>query len=284
MKNISMVMLKRFLVITVFGIGCLTIYNFVLEWSLDVTARRFADDLVKVKQSNVLHVAIKTYDWPRVYRKSKPYDDLHTLVITLLYLDPEKDVQKSIWGIRTAVSLLDQGIKKYPINTKENYFSRLKRISIINRMPEIFSDENKNINQEIQEVILLGKSTSGVSIETVAYSLIEKMFYEANAGIGKNAVDQSFNDALNQLELGNKDTFDSNKKKFEFYYGYAKCLVGEIEGGQLMLDSFNYLSQNSQKFGEAMFVNWDWPLIGSLRSVNNKGYAACHEAATQMNQ
>ena len=149
-------------------------------------------------------------------------------------------------------------------------------------MPEIFFDEYRNVSQEIQDVILLGKSTSGLSNETVAYSFIERMFYEANVGIDKNTVSQSFDDALKQLELGNPDTFSSNKKKFEFYYGYAKCLEGEIEGGQLMLDAFNYLSQNSQRFSEAMFVNWDWPLIGSLKSVNSKGYAACHEAAAQM--
>lgn len=285
MKNKSMITpLKRLLVITVLCLGCLTIYNLILEWSLDITARKFADDLVKVKQDNVLRIAIKTYDWPRVYRKSKPYDDLHTLVMTLLYLDSEKDVQKAIWGIRTAVRLLDDGIGKYPNNSKEQFFSSLKKVSIINRVPDIFADEYKNVNQEIQQLLLLSKSTVGVSNETAAYLHIEKMFYEANAGVGAQAVDQSFNDALKKLESGNQKTFYGNKRKFEFYYGYAKCLAGEVEGGRLMLDSFNYLSQNSKSFSEAMFVNWDGALAGGLVSVNSTGYAACHEAALQMKQ
>lgn len=245
--------------------------------------KKFADDLVKVKQDSALQIAIKTYDWPRVYRESKPYEDLHALVMTLLYLDSEKDVQKAMWGIRTAEHLLNDGIGRYPNNSKESFFTQLKRISIINRMPELFADE-KNTGQGIQQLILLGKSTEGVSNETLAYLYIERMFYEANSGLAENMVDRSFSEAIKQLELGNPEMFSSNKRKFEFYYGYAKCIEGETDGGQLMLDSFNYLSQNSKSFSEAMFVNWDWPLIGTLRSVNSTGYAACHDIAAQMKQ
>lgn len=260
-----------------------TIY---IEWALNNTSRKFIEQLKPVEKGFMLKSAAVLYDTPRLYQRKSSYDDLNELVLSLLYINNVDDFQ---WGVFSAIKLIDYGLKKYSKNSNEYLFLLQKKIAIANRSP-IYIKGFSNLQRDIDSLI---KLSSGIDVRQEAYSFIENMLYVANRF--------SINDMLekqNKLETLNKidalyikatdklressSAEELNIIKFNYYYGYARCLLGDDSGGKDMLAVVNKLSKESGSFHEAMFVNWDWSFVGNLLSSKSSGHAACGKYAKEI--
>lgn len=265
-------MKKAGLIITSFLIT-IVFCNLIIEQSLNITSRNFVNNLVKPRENIVLKIAIFTYDMPRPYRAEDSYSDLNGLVMSLLYLENDKNLKSSVWGIRQALDLLSKGINKYPKTSEEHFYLLLKRVSILNRVPARTKSEELELHSDILSLFNDSKN--------LAYLHIEDMLFKANIG-DEAAVNSAFDKAIETIEKGSNNNIKLNKIKFEFYKGYADCINGNEAGGSMMLDSYLYLRTHSASFNQAMVANWDGVLIGYLKSQNSRGYDVCHDAASKI--
>ena len=263
-----------------------TIY---IEWALDSTSRRFVKQSENVKKGFILKSDIALYDTPRLYRKKHAYDDLNELIYSLLYIRDNTD--DFLWGISSAINLISQEVKKYPRDSNEYLFLLQKKIAISNRSPEHINDFN-SLQEDVDDLVKL--SSSHEDIHQEAYSFIESMLYAANR-FSIEAVSGNANksETLNKIENLYTKAVDTLKRnpvneealniiKFSYYHGYAKCLLGDENGGKDMLAAVDTLSKKSDSFDEAMLINWDWAFVGNLTSPRNRGHFACGKYAQEI--
>ena len=262
-----------------------TIY---IEWVLDNTSRKFIEKLEPVKKGFMLESAVILHDAPRLYRRKNAYDDLNELILSLLYIN--SDVDSLRWGVSSAIKLINSGLRQYPENSDEYLFLLQKKISIANRSP-IYIEGFKNLQPDINNLIKLFGNKRDVHQE--AYLFIENMLYAANIFDMKSTLEkQNRPEVINKINMlytkavnilrKNSPNEDLNIVKFNYYHGYARCLLGDEDGGKDMLASVNKLSKESASFHEAMFINWDWPFIGNLLSPKSSGHIACGKYAKEI--
>lgn len=264
----------------IFGLtlALVLVYTVILEWALNSTTRKFAGDLVRPKYQLPLKIAIATIYWPRPYRQLSLYDDVQRAVLSLLYIDG--NVEEAANGIALSIKLATKELGRHGVENDKYYYTLQRIVGIINRSPVNFDNsiKEKNIHRQYFEL-----SLNRASPQEFAYSFIEQMLYRARNGASALEVQSLYNRAISAIENtqgGNE--LNLNAVKFKFYYGYAKCIYGESDGGADMVNSLKALSENSATFHEAMIVNWDWPLVGNLASKNSPGYVACHSYVDQM--
>ena len=264
-----------------------TIY---IEWALDNTSRKFVEQLVPVKKGFMLKSAITLYDAPRLYRKKSAYDDLNELIVSLLYMNDHVDDFK--WGVYSAVNLIKYGLKQYSKSSDEYLFLLQKKIAIINRSPIHIAKDFDDIQTDVDDLVRLSRNHKDIHQE--AYSFIENMLYIANrfsrgAALGDsnkletlNKIENLYTKAVDTLKRNSAIEEELNIIKFSYYHGYARCLLGDENGGKDMLAAVDTLSKKSDSFDEAMLVNWDWAFVGNLTSPKNRGYVACGKYAQEI--
>jgi hypothetical protein len=258
----------------------LIIETFLFEWVLNATSRKFMKEMIRPTRGIALFVAVRTFNVPRLYRSKSEYEDIHALIFTLLHIND--NVEDASWGIRSAINIINDNLGKYSSDSEEYFYLLQRKIGILNRSPLPISNFIK-IGNDVDLLITLS-DRDGSKIQKIqkAYAHVERVLYLANSGGNEKEIDVSYKEALRILDNDYSPENGLNTTKFGYYYGYAKCLVGNGEGGKLMVSSLNELSKKSANFHEAMTLNWDWTLVGNLASQKSRGHVACGNYVNEM--